>query len=232
MRYRVAVEDIEPSHYVAWALDLPGCFSRAPTAEEAIAFAPRGIADYFRWVSHHDPALPSPSDLPTAEVVEVFQSFRSRKDPDYFVNAFFTDDRRPLAHWDIVVALNLLLWSREDLMTLIESLPHGRLQESIPGQGRKSIVGVLEHVAGAENWYLSQLGMGLGQSQLPADALEKLRSVRDHARAQLPKLIGDDRITESREELWSGRKVVRRMLWHERAHTGQIVRLSNLVGHE
>jgi predicted RNase H-like HicB family nuclease len=131
MRYSIAVEDIEPSHYVAWALDLPGCFSRAPTAEEAIASAPQGIVEYFRWLNRHDPALPSSSALPTVEVVEVFQSFRSRKDPDYFVNAFFGDDRRPLTYWDIAIALNLLLWSREDLMQMIESLPHSRLHESI-----------------------------------------------------------------------------------------------------
>jgi hypothetical protein len=27
MPYRVAVEDIEPQHWVAWVVDVPGCFA-------------------------------------------------------------------------------------------------------------------------------------------------------------------------------------------------------------
>jgi hypothetical protein len=29
MRIRIAVEDIEPNHWIAWAFDLPACYSSA-----------------------------------------------------------------------------------------------------------------------------------------------------------------------------------------------------------
>lgn len=35
MRIRLAVEDIEPNHWVAWALDLPACYSSTATASAA-----------------------------------------------------------------------------------------------------------------------------------------------------------------------------------------------------
>ena len=54
MRYRLGMEDIEPDHYVAWALDLPGCFSSARSEADAVAHAPERIAGYYAWLAGHD----------------------------------------------------------------------------------------------------------------------------------------------------------------------------------
>jgi hypothetical protein len=94
---------------------------------------------------------------------------------------------------------------------------------------RGSIVGIIAHVAVADNWYLDQLGYGLAQADLPKGSLEKLERVRSNTREQLSKLIGDDRITKNSDELWSARKVLRRTLWHEQDHTQHIVRSLNIL---
>ena len=227
MRYRLATEDIEPNHWVIWMLDLPGCFSSAQTEAEAVAHVPERIQGYWTWLSEHDPRLPRPEmALPAEiEVVESFRSFPSEEDPDYLVNAFFDDDRRPVTYWEAEVALRLLKWTRDDLLKVIRPLGSEQLNQSLPDELRGPIGGVVKHIAGAENWYFDQLGLGLGQSQLPKDPLEMLHTVRTNTHAQLLKLIGDERVTQDRDELWSGRKVIRRTLWHERDHVGHIAQL-------
>jgi uncharacterized damage-inducible protein DinB len=224
MRIRLAVEDMEPNHWIAWALDHPACFSSATTAAEAVAQAPQKIAAYFSWLTNHDGSLPTVDEPIETEVVETFNSFLCREDPEYIVNAFFDDDRRPLGYWDIETALRLLTWTRQDLLDLIRSTPQDQLTKAIVGEVRGSIIGILKHIAGAENWYFEQLGLGLEQTPLPADPLEMLAVVRANTRARLATLVGDERVTRDCDELWSARKVVRRTLWHERDHTQQIVR--------
>jgi predicted RNase H-like HicB family nuclease len=88
MLYRLAVEDIEPNHWVAWVLDLPGCFSSAQTEAEAVAQAPERILTYYAWLSSHDPSLPVVKGLPAVTVVDRFRAYTSPADPDYLVNAF------------------------------------------------------------------------------------------------------------------------------------------------
>jgi len=225
MYHRLAVEDIEPNHWIAWVLDLPACFSSAKTSAEAIAQAPQKIADYYLWVFKHDGAMPVPYESIEAEVVGTFHSFPSKEDQGYLVNAFFDDDWRPLGYWDIIVAQRLLDWTRQDLLEIIAPLDERQLHKSIPTEVFGSIVGIVEHIAGAENWYFSQLGLALERSELLDDPLKQIETVRNNTQEQLWKLIGDVRITENSNELWSARKVVRRTLWHERDHTQHITKL-------
>ncbi len=225
MRIRLAVEDMEPNHWIAWALDLPACFSSATSNADAVAHAPRKIADYFSWLLSHDSLIHFVNEPIEVEVVETFHSFACSKDPDYIVNAFFEDDRRPLGYWDVEIALRVLDWTRQDLLGMIHSTTQEQLTLGIKGEVRGSIAGILDHVAIAENWYFNQLGYGLEQAQLTSDPFEKLALVRANTREQLFKFIGNERITKNCDELWSARKIVRRTLWHERDHTQHIMQL-------
>jgi len=231
MSYRLAVEDIEANHWIAWVLDLPACFSSAQTETEAVTRAPERIAAYYSWLSGHDPSLPEVDRPFEVELVETFRSFTSSEDPEYLVNAFFEDDRRPLTYWDVVVVLRLLQCTRRDLLNVLGTAPSEQPHQTLAGEVHGSILGLVEHVAGAENWYLGQLDLALQRVQLLANPLERLQAVRANTRVQLVKLIGRERITENCDELWSARKVVRRTLWHERDHTQHIARLlSELKG--
>src|SRR5574341_1682725 len=94
MRYHLAVEDMEPNHYVACALELPGCFSSARTEAEAVGNASAMIAAHFEWRASRGRPSPWAGEPIDTEVAEVFRSFPSHEDPEYIVNAFFEDDRR------------------------------------------------------------------------------------------------------------------------------------------
>ena len=227
MHIYLAVEDMEPNHWIAWALNLPACFSSATTTADAIAHSPQRVAEYFSWLSQHDSSLPIVNEQIETEVVETFQSFLSCEDPDYIVNAFFKDDRRPLGYWDADISLRLMSWTRQDLLSAIQSINQEQLTKAIPGEAHGSIAGILNHVAIAENWYFNQLGCGLERARLPDAPLEKLAQVRTNTGEQLVKLIGNEQITKSCNEVWSARKVMRRTLWHERDHTQHIIQLLN-----
>jgi hypothetical protein len=226
MRYRLAVEDMEPDRWIAWVLDFPGCFSPARTEAGTVAGAADCITTYFSWLKSHDSSMPDPGGGLETQVAETFRSFPSREQSDFIVNAFFEDDRRPLSYWDVEVALRLLVWTREDLQAAVRGITQERLNAPLPREIGGSVAGVLRHVAGAENWYFEQLCMGVGRRQLPDDPLSMLEIVRTNTKTRLPELVGDDRVLKGDGgELWSGRKVVRRTLWHERAHTVHVGRL-------
>jgi predicted RNase H-like HicB family nuclease len=225
-RYRLAVEDIEPNRWIAWVLDLPGCFSSAQTESDAVARAPECIVAYGAWLASHDSSLSTLSRPFETRVVETFASVVSDAKPDYIINAFFEDDRRPLVYWEVEASLRLFQWTREDLLAVVRGATEEQLRAPLPGEIGGSIAGVLKHVAGAENWYLGQLGLAISRDQLPEDPLSMLGGVRANTRARLAELVGHDRVVKGDgDELWSGRKVVRRALWHERAHTQHVKRL-------
>ncbi len=222
MRFRLAIEDIEPNHWVAYALDLPGCFSSARSLDGAIAQASERVAEHLAWLSKHDVSFLDITRPIEVEIVERFRAYESDEEKGYIVNAFFEDDRRPLGIWDVEVALRLMAWSRNDLLNLVQGVKDEQLNENIEGEEFGSGAGILKHIAIAENWYYDRMDYGLERKHLPEDVFEMLAVVRENAKQQLVKLIDDPRIASESGEDWSGRKVLRRMLWHERDHTRHI----------
>jgi hypothetical protein len=161
MHIRLAVEDMESNHWIVWALDLPGCYSSAVTASNAIAFAPQKIAEYYSWLKNHGRLLQVVNETIETEVVESFHSFASSEDPEYLVNAFFEDDRLPLETREVETALKLMEWCQQDLIGVIQTTTQDQRTQSIIGEVRGSINGILKHIAIAENWYFSQKEFGL-----------------------------------------------------------------------
>jgi hypothetical protein len=225
MVYRLGVEDIAPNHWIAWALDLPACYSSAKNADDAVSGAPLRIAEYFHWIRMRDPLLPLPPEKIGVEVVERFPSRPSRADPAYIVNAFFENDRRPLTYWDIATARRLLEWTHQDLLKVIAPLHIPRERKTIPLDMRGVISDIVRHVAGAENWYFGQMGLAAEKASLPDNPVGMLERVRKNTIDRLWDLMADVRITEDRDEIWSSRKILRRTLWHERDHTQHIRQL-------
>lgn len=221
MRLRIATEDVEPNHWIAWVLDLPGCYSSAPTEEAALALCPRRITDYFDWLEDREPGLVIRTIDFSTMVSDRFRSFYSPDNPDYYINAFFQGDEQPLSYWEVAIYQQLLAWSHQDLIDLVEPVL-GAGSPSSPSLLQSEINSLLSHVAGAENWYFSHLGLEMPEPMLPESPFERLLAVRANSVAKLPHLVGDDRIVDKQGEKWSGRKILRRTLWHERDHLEQI----------
>lgn len=223
MKYRLAVEDIEQNHWVAWALDLPGCFSSARTPEAAVLMAPTAISRYFTWLVNHGYKNPPRRDGIEVEVVERFKSYVSNG--MYVVNAFFDHDRSPLEAEEVEFGAWLLGCTREDFDDLTRDIPAEVLAKQIPGQAHGNILGIVEHVAWSEWWYFDSLDLAFPREKMPPDPFEMIARVRQHTLETLPKLVGRDQIVSRSGERWSPRKVLRRTLWHETDHTRHIEKL-------
>ncbi len=224
MQYRLGIEDIEPGHWVAWVFDLLGCYAKGKTREQAVTHAATEISDYLNWLAAY--GRPSSSAGEEIEVVgaEEYRSFVV--EDDYIVNAFFDDDKRPLSQDDIEYCRWLLGCTRKDLFKVIEELTPALLDCEIEGEVQGSIRGVLNHIAGAEWWYFDKFGWSFAREEMPVETMDMLDRVRRQTYQLLPDFIGCEMIVEKRKEKWSGRKIMRRTIWHERSHTKQIIRYS------
>ena len=223
MIFHLALEDVEPDHWIAWVLELPACFSPAQTQEQAIARAPARIAAHFEWLASRGRPSPLAGERIETQVAEVFHSFES--EPEYIVNAFFEADRRPLAREDVDKGLWLLDCTRRDLMGVVQQIPVERLNQPISGEVQASVAGILRHIGIAEWWYFDRLGLAFPREEWPPDPFALLEKVRAQTTARLPGLIGNTRVVERVGEKWSGPKVLRRALWHERDHTEHVAKL-------
>lgn len=228
----VGLENGIEGRSLAWALEHPGCFAYGCDATEAlVAIVPAFVA-YAAWVNRRGQPgwLPERGDVDVhlVEVWEVYhldEQYERVADGGYEVNAWFQHDWKPLTRLEVRRGLQLLAWSRADLLECIRGLDAAALERTYPGE-RWSIRGILEHVAGAEWWYLDRLDLaGMPRAALPEDPLARLAVVRQRLEAVLPQLEGVERVVGKRGEWWSPRKLLRRALWHERDHCAHIRRL-------
>jgi len=93
---------------------------------------------------------------------------------------------------------------------------------------RWSINGILNHIGGAEWWYLDRLGLAFPKSEVSDEPLTRLIQTRDALTKILPTLVGVTQVVGQDGELWSPRKLLRRALWHEMDHIKHIQKLIRL----
>jgi len=214
--YVVCAEEIE-RRWIAHVPDLPGCFVSRDERETAIGLVPRAVEEYLEWTAAHGLRVSGLSG--PMMVSEVVRSWRYEE--SYEVNAFFAADRPPLLPEEVEEFERLLIATRDDLDQALDGLEMEDLEHEIPGE-QWPILGVLNHMALAEQWYFDRMGIGLPTQELPQDPLERLVRVRENSLARLPDLGQRDSVVTLSGETWSARKVMRRTLWHERDHTQHI----------
>lgn len=217
-RYDLSIEELEPGYCVAWVLALPGCYAPGATRVAALDAAPARIAAYFDWLTTLGPdgldLFPAREGYTTTIIEEHVPVTIGE---DSIVNALFADDRRPLTADEIGRGLVLLGATRRDVIATVAKARDEHSDEVEP---------LLLHLARAEWWYFDRLGLAAELAVPREGTLAQVEVVRDFARKRLPALAGDGRVVSKRGELWSARKVLRRMLQHERDHTEQIARLA------
>lgn len=230
MRISVGLELDNEGRAVAWALDFPGCFAYGAEGSEAVISLPRALVAYESWVEKHAGSgalVLGDFDL---RVVDTWQVYTINDQYDaveggYAVNAWFRQDWKPLDADEIERGLTLLDWSRADLLDIVAGLSDAQL-DRLYADERWSIRGILKHVGSAEWWYLDRLGLaGIERGALPKDAVERLASLHERIRQALPDLAGKELVLGKEGELWSPRKLLRRILWHEIDHREHILKL-------
>lgn len=220
--YPVCLEIADDGRCLAHVLELVGCTVRAPTQHEALRQLPAVIRDYHAWLRHHGEPAP-----PTDEPIEIRVAGKSTGfgpfDPGDAA-ALFPPDREPVTPDEMEDHFRLMAHARADLLALVQVLPDDLLAWQ-PDPHSFSIRRLLRHIGNAEEWYVSRL--------VPPETLplfEFLEMERRTAVARLRQLTQEERAgvfhpahwTDHPEEAWTARKVLRRLLEHEREHTAQI----------
>jgi len=222
MKYHVGVEDIEPENWVAWVFEFPGCYARAATHEEAVALIPDAIQEH-RARLERAGFVGEDVHPPSGFVVaEEFRAYHSSS--EYLVNAFFDNDRIPLTDNDVNYAECVLTMNRSELTEIVSNLSDEILDQPIAGEVREDIRGIVRHVGTAEWWYWDRLGLAFPRETIPDGLSNLLCMVRNFTLQNLPAVAGSSSVTVRSGEAWSPRKLLRRTIWHERAHTLQIAR--------
>ena len=232
MRFRVGIENNnEGIRSIAWVLDYPGCFAYGGDEQEALANAFIAIREYARWIGKHEKSwIPIDAEIePHVEQVwtdyTINEAFdRVEGDGFYDVESFFEHDWKPLTATDIERGLKLLAWSRADLLAVLEKLTPEQWTHKKDGE-RWDIAGIVNHIGGAEWWYLDRLGLAFPREEVPTEPMERLRKVRALLNEILPRFQDSKQVVGAVGEFWSPRKVLRRALWHERDHTEHIRKL-------
>jgi hypothetical protein len=233
MQIRIGLENNIEGRTLAWALDYPGCFAYGTDETEALVRLPRALLEYEVWIKDHTTDFWVDLKDMDMRVVESFETFcideNYNRVPDgqgYEINAWFIDDWRPLTDVEIERGLKIFHWQREELLAGLTTLDPEILEKDFPGQ-RWNILGIAKHIANAELWYLSRLDLtDLSHKDLSADPKARLGQTAALIDRVFPKFINEVNVTGIEGEFWSYRKILRRILWHQRDHMEHIKELA------
>lgn len=229
MLIRIGMEEDPGKRYTAWALDFPGCFAYGADEAEALLTLPRNLLEFDYWIRLHTDQPWFQLDGLDLHVNETFRVTRVVLQGEEFeINAFFEDDLRPLTLPEIDQALQVLRWQQEELLAGIEFVGKEKLNQIQEGQ-RWSILGIVRHLAFAELWYLQNFTLPASDFPPEENPLSLIAHSFNAVTNALPTLVGCSSTTEYTQERWSGRKLVRRVLWHRRDHIDHIRHLVGIV---
>jgi predicted RNase H-like HicB family nuclease len=217
----------------AFAPSCPGCWVFGRTPERALLKAKAAVSDWFEWLKQHEE---------TASVgawdieVEVSEMMRVDYNP---VDAgkpepIFWSEVAPITKKDIGRTLRLMGYSRQDLLKIVSDLSSDCLDWLPPNEPR-TIGNCLRHVACVEPWYMTRLNVDL-PCKYPRQVftlLDLTRNVVVDCLKSFPreKMRGIFQPAKDANEvcnLWSARKVLRRLVDHERLHARYIERVLRL----
>ena len=216
MQYYALVEDW-PGESLIFFRELPGCFSSAPTCEEALKNAPAAISTYLSWLKKNDITFVEDDGRDIAVTVkERLAAMDGQKGPR------FEADLPPPDDVEIDAALNVAAVARTELLELYEGVQE-RDRERVLYTGEWSLTQHLAHIVEAEAWYASRLMDAPPANPGPDLHFDVSMALFDNAMDV--ELLMSGLTPEQRGhvflhggEEWTAAKVLRRMVEHLREH--------------
>jgi hypothetical protein len=216
----------------AWVLDLPGAIAGARDIDGLGDVLPLTLAEHVGWLRSHGEHVASTGEW---EISERIDGEALAATGGEFVFAY---DRAPLTHDELEGLIRRMTWARDDLLAAIDPLPDAVLDWAPPKSAIASfdawapevrtIREIVGHVLQLETYYRDGLrdGPAKGIFEPTGDpeseralTLDRLRALSDddRSRAWMPVRPG-----RTAAEEWTARKVVRRIISHERGHAAEV----------
>jgi predicted RNase H-like HicB family nuclease len=224
---------VGPEATDAFAPDYPGCWVYGKTKTDALQQVKNNVNEWFDWMKRHgDNFLDSHDNVE----IEVAEMLRVDYDPSEAgtPEPLFWSEVAPITKDDIVRTLRLMAYSRDDLLAVIKSLNDKQLDWQPPVK-LLPIRDCLTHIARAELWYLTRLN-----EPWPEEIPESLTGLLEYSRGIVAEYLKNfpkrkmKGIFQPRKypspvcNLWTARKVLRRIIDHERLHTRDIKKVVEL----
>ena len=218
------------SYVHAWVLDLPGCLVGGRDLDQVAHMLPVVIAEHAAWLRSHGETVGESGAWEVAQTVDVAAA--PGGDP------CFDAERTPLARRDLDRLIARMEYARADLLDGVRQLPDAVLDWEPPASaigsfdawapGVRTIRDIVRHVFQFEVYYRDGLrdGAAKGIFEKVADpaiegarTVDLLRSLTEEDRGRVYQPI---RPAQTVAEEWTARKVLRRIISHERAHAAEI----------
>ncbi len=235
VKVNLGVEVDPKGQAMAWVAELPGCYARGRTAREALEKISLAVDEYCVWLRAHGEEMDPPGAVEVAGVETV------QVDSDLgqgLSSGLFAFDQAPVDPGVAALALRAASYARADLMSLVVGLGPTAPSEPLEGTAR-TLAQTLDHMVVTDLWYAIRL--------LPPNALEEraylLSAIRDaclpamaewadesaHVEPHLyPSLTlpsdAEADPAQAGSEGWTGYKVLRRYVWHDRLHYRALMR--------
>lgn len=213
---------------LAWLLDLPGCVVGGRDGDEIVAKLPRAIADHRGWLRAHGEAV---GGLDEWEFIEVVTGTAG--------DVVFEAEQEAIPANQMERLIGHVEFARDDLLAALDNVPEAVLDWEPPRSAFTSfdpwalevrtIRDVAQHVYQFEVYYREGLrdGPAAGIYEAIPDpvvehvrTIHRLRSLTDGERCRVWRPLRPGQIEP---EEWTARKVLRRMISHERAHSTEII---------
>jgi predicted RNase H-like HicB family nuclease len=211
----------------AFVPSCPGCWVFGRTPESALMKVKTAIADWFEWLEMHGERVPAETrgfEVEVSEILKVtYNPVRAGKPEPLFWSETLHVTRK-----DILRTLRLMRYSREDLLKTVNNLNNETLSWAPSGKPR-TIKDCLRHIAYVEPWYISRLNVDI-RCEYPGNTFKMLNSTRNAVIDRLRKLPREKMrgVYQPAKDaspicnLWTARKVLRRLVDHERLHARYI----------
>ena len=210
-----AVLEYNDKGVTLWSLRYPGAFARGETAAEAVRKLPAACRRYRLWAK-----LPTEAYASGEEQVRCTRKIKvDAPVEEGFTAALFPEEKLALDMARYTSLKTLCLISARDLETLFASIPQKdrallKSRRTVYGKVPVTAREMLSHVIEAQRTWSTLFGVNLGESQgLLADRKRLFWGLE-----RQPGYLDGRLVTGPDGELWTLRKLLRRLLWHDALH--------------
>lgn len=205
-----------------WADSYPGAFSRGETVSKALEKFPKALSEYARWA--HGASLPNLAESDFV-VTHAYQTALKVEDADSDV--LFPSERLPMDMTEYTQKKQLCIRSAQDFEKLVASIPQ---KDRALRKSRRTFYGKIpcsaremaEHTNRTLEYYADAVGVPFENE----GGLLENRKRLFRALESTPDFLSPKVYTASDGELWTRRKLMRRILWHDRIHARALYRLA------
>lgn len=204
-----------------WADAYPGAYSRGETVAKALEKFPKALSEYTAW-AHGAPLTLAESDF---VVTHAYQTSLRVDDADSDV--LFPSERLPMDMTEYTQKKLLCIRSAQDFEKLFASIPQKdrslrKSRRTFYGKIPCSAREMAEHTNNTLAYYAHAIGVPFeNEGSLSENRKRLFRAIESTPDFLFPRIH-----TDTDGELWTLKKLMRRLLWHDRIHAHALYRLA------